>query len=220
VPPPQPPINPFDTMKSSGVQMVGEAGPLPPMCPTCKRPLDGTYVAGSPVQQARADDGYPIRPTGAVVPGPVSPSQWTRGPARPVSQSPIMVNSRRVMTEQESQSLQNTVYLMTVLQSSGVPAQREWAAMKLQGVDPTIQPYVVEALVTAAKSDNAPLVRAASIQSLGHMGAATPPVMALLEGAVQDRDPRVRDEAVQAMHVLSGKPASDIQTAGYETGKR
>jgi HEAT repeat protein len=126
-----------------------------------------------------------------------------------------MVPARRLMSDTEAHAMQNTVHLMTVLQASGVPAQREWAAAKLRVCDPQMHPYVVEALVTAARSDAAPMVRATAIQSLAQMKANTPPVLVTLESARQDRDPRVRDEAIQAVRLLTGDDATSVQPAVY-----
>jgi len=215
-PPPQPPINPYSTMASTSMVKFAPQDMLPPMCPACKRPLPQSVTGASTgVTQASGTCANCQPPAAGMIPTPVSPSSWTRGPAMPVSQSPVMVPARRLMSDTEAQAMQNTVHLMTVLQASGVPSQREWAAAKLRVCDPQMHPYVVEALVTAARSDAAPMVRATAIQSLAQMKANTPPVLVTLESARQDRDPRVRDEAIQAVRLLTGHDATSVQPAVY-----
>jgi hypothetical protein len=218
-PPPQPPINPYSTMQSVSMVKYAPQDTLPPMCPTCHRALPGAGTAsGNGVQQANAC--LTCQPNMPVAAGPVSPSLWTRGPAVPVSQSPVMVSARRLMTETEAQAMQNTVHLMTVLQSSGVPAQREWAATRLRVCDPQMHPYVVESLVTTAKTDGAAMVRAAAIQSLAQMKANAPHVVTMIEHATQDRDPRVRDEAIQAVKLLTGQDTTSVQPAVHSVEKK
>jgi HEAT repeat protein len=124
------------------------------------------------------------------------------------------------MSEQEIQALQNTIYLMNVLQTSGEPAQREWAAERLRVVDPQINSYVVEALKNTVRTDAAPLVRLAAIQSLAHMGANSPPVVAVIETATHDRDPRVRDGAQQALSVLAPNHMGETILTTAQTSKR
>jgi hypothetical protein len=227
-PPPQPPINPYSTMGSVAMAKYAPQDTLPPMCPACRRPLPtGTNGAAGAmptgVQQASACSSCQsgaCQPGLAMSPGPVSASGWTRGPSMPVSQSPVMVPARRLMSETDAQAMQNTVHLMTVLQSSGVPAQREWAAGRLRVCDAQMHPYVVESLVTAARTDGAPMVRAAAIASLAQMKANTPPVMVTLENARQDRDPRVRDEAIQAVRLLTGTDTTSVQPAAYKVERK
>jgi hypothetical protein len=217
--PPQPPINSFSTLQSNAMAKYAPQTPLPAVCPICRRPME-TGPSSLPVQQVNGPSAPGCPTCSLPVAGPVSGTRWTRGPAEPVSQSPVMVNVRRLVTEPEAQSMQNTVYLMTVLQASGVPTQREWAAQKLRGCDPQAQPYVVDALLTAAKTDGAAIVRAASIQSLAHMKVSTPPVLSLLEHAKTDVDPRVRDEAIQAVRYLTSGPGGAMQPGVIPASKR
>jgi hypothetical protein len=122
------------------------------------------------------------------------------------------------MNDQEIKALQNTIFLMSILQTSGEPSQREWAAERLRVVDPLSNSYVVEALKNSAKTDAAPLVRLAAIQSLAHMGANSAPVLTVIENATRDKDPRVREGAQQAMSTLAAGPGDPgIQTMSHST---
>jgi HEAT repeat protein len=131
-------------------------------------------------------------------------------------QMPIVSNG-----ELEQQAVQNTLYLIHVLNTGGQSAQREWAASRLRVVD-TRNPYagyVVDALANAAKSDTAPMVRASAVQSLAQMRATQPAALAAIQGAAQDPDPRVRDEAMQALQVLNSAGVPGVQPAAYYPGQ-
>lgn len=176
VPPPQPPIRPFNS------QMAPEYDPRDP-----------NRVIPAALRQSPNPYDYPPR-TGPVVAGPVSPTLWSRGPVVPTSHTEGMAMDNTPQGEM----LRNIVFIWTVLQSSGDAEQREWAARKLRAVDPAANPYVVDSLVNAAKTDPSAMVRAAAVQSLAEMGANRTTVQSVIDHAKQDRDPRVRDEAYQA----------------------
>ena len=61
---------------------------------------------------------------------------------------------------------------------------------------------MVQALVEAAKSDAAPIVRAACLRSLTHLNVRTLPVAAAAQALKTDPDPRVRTEAEEALQKL------------------
>jgi hypothetical protein len=201
VPPPQPVTHPFETLRSRAI-MKADAEPkaLSAVSPSQfhKNQMDAQAAPpGEPVA------GYvPRMPTCS--PGPVGVTGWTTGPFKPATEVPPAIEGvKRASFQQDPVTTENTVYLMTVLQTSGTPSQREWAASKLCVCDPRVTPYVTETLVTVAKSDPAALVRVACIQSLVKLQAKSSPVIDMLQHAKADRDPRVADEAEMALSVLS-----------------
>ncbi len=110
------------------------------------------------------------------------------------------------------------VQMMQMLSDSDYPSQREWAADQLAGLNWRTHPHAVQALVGAAKSDPAPMVRVSCVRSLMRMQANTMPVVSVVQGLKDDPDPRVRDavsEALVAFGVApSGGAGSPIQPAG------
>jgi len=194
LPPPQPPINRYDTQTA-----VHSRDPY--------HPLNAGMVAPPLVQGVQ---------------GPISPTAWTRGPLPPAPQSPVPPPHTAPRNPDELQAviLRNTLFLVSVLQSSGVPAQREWAAARLEVVDPAAHPFAVEALVTAAKTDPMPAVRARAIRTLSLMGAHTPSVLALFRQAARDADPRIREQAVEALQLFGVPINSGVVPAIHETRGR
>lgn len=187
VPPPQPPVRAFDSSKEVA---RGEPMPLGAMPHAgWGSPFGGGCIGGM---------GYGY--------GYGSPTQWG-GPQAPMASG--------FMPPQEVHAVQNTAFLMNVLQSSTQTAQRAWAASRLAVLDPARNPYVVEALRGAAKGDTAPMVRVAAIQALVQMKAESPVVLATLEQARSDRDPRVRDEAEQALIALAPDKGASVIQAGH-----
>jgi hypothetical protein len=213
VPPPQPVLRPYDTHESKAV-INKAAEPQAPI------PVPGTKQT-PPVVQAvnKAATGYqPRMPNCDPCTGPVATTGWT-GPFKPITDVPPAIEGvKRASYQQDPVSTENTVHLIQVLQSSGTPAQREWAASRLCTCDPRVAPYVIETLATVAKADSAALVRAACIKSLVKLQANNATVMDMLQQARSDRDPRVRDEADVALAVLvEAKPA--VQQAGQKSKK-
>jgi hypothetical protein len=96
---------------------------------------------------------------------------------------------------------------MATLRDSIYPSQREFAASRLASLDWRGHGDVVQALVTAARQDPAPLVRAACVRALARMQCNTPQVLSTLQGLKTDGDPRVLHEVEQALATMgpSGK---------------
>lgn len=222
VPPPQPVVRPFETRESKAVTSF-EMEPKAPMAPPSAAHMAQMPKTPAVIQAANRATGQPMPSYQTRAPvcdggvcGPVGTTGWTTGPLRPVTEVPPAIQGVvRASHEQDATSAQNTVYLMTVLQSSGTPAQREWAAKKLCVCDPRTTPYVVDALMTAAKGDSAALVRVACIQSLVKLQAKSAPVIGMLQKAKFDNDPRVADEAVVALTVLADDKGT-VQQAGVK----
>jgi hypothetical protein len=103
---------------------------------------------------------------------------------------------------------------LKALHDSPYPSQREVAAYNLTTLDWRSQPLVVQGLLTAAKEDPAPTVRAGCVTCLARMNVQTPAVVSVLNSLKTDGDPRVRQEAEQALVRLApGQAAASDQPA-------
>src|SRR5262249_209255 len=91
--------------------------------------------------------------------------------------------------------------LQAMLRDSLYPSQREWAADRLALHDWRMEPRVLDSLLTAAREDPAPMVRAGCGRSLGKMKANTGPGVA---GRGGRRDGGAREEVEQALAILLG----------------
>jgi hypothetical protein len=103
--------------------------------------------------------------------------------------------------------------LLATLKDSMYPSERETAVEKLSELNWRVQPLVVESLMKSAREDPAATVRAASIHALAHMKVDTPEAMTLVRSLKTDRDPRVRQEAEEALNTLGD---SGIQQASHK----
>jgi hypothetical protein len=191
--------------------------PLPPPQPSLNR-YDTIASMNSRDPYHPSNAGMIARPQVPPVSAEVSPTAWTRGPLPATPQSPVLPAQATPTNPDERAALilKNTMFLTSVLQSSGSPAQRDWAAARLEVVDPTAYPFAVEALVTAAKTDPVPAVRVRAIRTLGLMGASSPSVMNMLEQARKDADPRIREQAIQSSQLLGTPATSTVVPAVHE----
>ncbi len=99
---------------------------------------------------------------------------------------------------------------VAMLTQSDYPSQREWAADQLGDLDWRQNPITVQSLQNTARSDPAPLVRAACVRTLARMRANSAPVLATIHSLKNDPDPRVRDAVTEALAVLqAGTPGMD-----------
>ncbi len=89
--------------------------------------------------------------------------------------------------------------LMDLLHDSPYPAQRELAANYLAGCDWRTNPQIATALITSAKQDPAPTVRAGCISNLMRMNVANEAYKHVLAEMRTDADPRVREAIEQAI---------------------
>jgi hypothetical protein len=184
----------------------------------------GTVEAGmgpAPMQrvlQAPPQMMVPRNPYGMPVQG-VAPASYQGmvQPSQPVQQasySPMMEQRSSGMMESRGQepSGQAIQQMVIGLRESLYPSQREWAAESLATLDWRRQPVAVQALITAAKEDPAPTVRASCVRCLAKMHVNTVPVVSVIQGLKGDPDPRVRQEVGVALNALtpgqsSGTPA-------------
>jgi hypothetical protein len=93
-------------------------------------------------------------------------------------------------------------YALASLRTAVLPSERERAAEALARANWKADPQVLPALVTAAQSDPAPMVRATCLRALGQMKANTVPVVEAVKTCREDRDARVRQEAEKVLPVL------------------
>jgi hypothetical protein len=158
---------------------------------------DGKPMAAGPMMAPRMPSGMMPNPNMAVA--------YNQG--RP-AQLPVM----HEMNPQGA-SGQNIQQMLSTLRDSLYPSQREWAADSLAMTDWRTHPQVVQALVTAAKEDPAATVRAGCVRCLAKMNVNTVPVVTAVQALRTDTDPRVRQEAEQALSKLGASP-SMVQPAG------
>jgi hypothetical protein len=140
----------------------------------------------TPMQQPMAPTQYQ-QPMPGGFPAYIAPSPMLQAPAGQVNEA--------IYLQQ----------LTSVLRESPYPAQREWAATTLAAYDWRMHPEVVNLLIAAARQDPAPTVRAGCVYSLARMNANLEPVATTFETLRQDADPRVRQEAEQALVRFSSK---------------
>jgi hypothetical protein len=113
-----------------------------------------------------------------------------------------------------------TTGLLSTLQDSLYPSQREWAAEELARQDGQSQPQVVGGLVRAAREDPAGTVRAACVRALARMKVNSPAVLEAMQALKEDRDALVREEVNGALTALAapsvGRNDSGIQRVGAQ----
>jgi hypothetical protein len=147
--------------------------------------------------------GYPTNPAmvpAGYAPAPMAPAQ----PVRQASYQVAMANpSSMGAPVPPSGGAGQPSEAMATLRDSIYPSQREWAAGTLSALDWHSQPDAVHALVTAAREDPAPTVRAACVRALAKMHATSAPVLTALQGLKTDGDPRVLHEVEAALAELT-----------------
>jgi hypothetical protein len=166
-------------------------GPMPygPMSPPGYLP-----TPAAPVAQA-------IRPAGYVMPAPApAPAPAVAVANRPAGPVDGLLPHPASMATPEA---------VAMLHDSVYPSQREWAALKLATLEWRSNPDAVLALLTAAREDPAPSVRAACIHGLAQMRVNTLPVVNTIQGLKGDADPRVQRAVEEALATLApGAPAA------------
>jgi HEAT repeat protein len=96
--------------------------------------------------------------------------------------------------------------ILAQLKDSLYPSERELAADALSRQDWRAHPEVVQGLLTAAREDPAPTVRAGCVHALAQMHINTLPVISAVQALKADADPRVRAEVEQALPALGVAP--------------
>src|SRR5262249_37614364 len=95
--------------------------------------------------------------------------------------------------------------LLQMLRESDYPSQREWAADQLAASRWQGNPQVGSSLLTSAKEDPAPMVRAGCVRALARMRIKTGPAGTVLQQLQADADPRVRDAVADALATMGIK---------------
>jgi hypothetical protein len=196
---------------------VPEASPAPAK-PTGK--IKTTPLIKSPPSVPAPDpvpstkSAYPASPNNAFTqPSPDSPASPAYSPYPPMPMSQPVAPAPRT----SSLGGMSPTQLLSMLRDSVQPEQREWAADCLAACDGWTNPKVVEALTAAARGDQAPMVRAACVRSLGRMEVRTIPVVSVVQSSKADCDPRVRHEAELALAKLSGDASVAVPVSTYRT---
>jgi HEAT repeats len=193
-------------------------------------------LVANPMQPRQGMPAMPMQPMGPAaqgVPGVAYvPTQGSYAPANyfviPQAQSVNLYGSYGMPTPAMStsgyqQAVQpqtdpqnNVVLLLQMLRESDYPSQREWAAEQLTNQRWHNNPQVVSALMTAAKEDPAPMVRACCVRCLMKMQVQTLPAAAIMQQLQEDADPRVREavrEAMTAMGIAPTRQGQPVQPA-------
>jgi hypothetical protein len=226
--PPMPPMPPM--MANTGVpDAMGNAFTLA----GTRRPIPADFGGtpqesngfGDAVPQMQGGQGLPPRayqmgmpamPGMPGMPRPQMPNMMAMGANPLMSVPPTLVAPGGAVAAARSAGVPQ---LLTTLKDSLYPSQREWAAEQLSEMNWRMQPQVVNHLMTSAQADPAPTVRAACVHALAHMKVGTPEAAALVTNLKSDRDPRVRQEAEEALGTFGvpGNPPSDsgIQPASH-----
>jgi hypothetical protein len=156
--------------------------------------------------------GYPASYNGPQPPNPVAPPRPMMMPIQPVGFNPAgaaglnlaavnpAMDRRGLATAQQPAADESAKLgqLISVLQQSSFPAQREWAATNLSTFDHRLYPHLTQVLMQAARQDAAATVRAAAVYSLSRMNVQSEAVLGTLQALRGDADPRVRQEVEQA----------------------
>ncbi len=215
-----PPTDPMASAMAAGAYPQGSNGMGMPTGGAMPQ-FNAFYFPGMPAtaaQSAMAAYRPPTLPTSAAV-------AMANSAAQPMIPAPAWKPTMQLPQAQSAAipagaglELAPTPQLVALLRTSLYPSQREWAADCLSQQDCHKEPQAVQALVSAAKDDPAPSVRAGCVRALARLHINTPPVLAALKALRTDTDAAVRQEAEQALsaigtaaqqHVESGlQPAS------------
>jgi hypothetical protein len=221
LPPPGPmqPPQPFAPSRPDmGVpDAMGNAFTLP----GTRRPIPADF-GGTPQEPngfdpaVRGGQGSPPQAYGMpAMPRPPMPSMVAMGPRAPMMGNPLMnVPSTPVVPGSVVAAAHRAgvPQLLATLKDSLYPSERESAAEQLSELNWRVQPQVVESLMKSAHDDPAATVRAACVHALARMKANSAEVTTLVQSLKSDRDPRVRQEAEEALNALGG---SGIQQASH-----
>jgi hypothetical protein len=162
-------------------------GASPPQMPM---PGNGMFPQGP---MAMGYGRMPMPPMPMMPMGPTGPAMMPTGFHGPIRTAPTGPQAAAGQIDQQLATLKNALY----------PSHREMAVINLSDYSARYFPQVVRALVTAAKDDPAPTVRAACVSGLMKMQANSPEVVGVLSHLRNDGDPRVRQEVDQALAVLA-----------------
>src|SRR5262249_21478478 len=129
-----------------------------------------TSVAPLSLPARKAPEPTPARPVASDMSGSPYTNVKPASHQAAVAQLPVHAPSQSDVQQMLS-TLNNSLY----------PEERERAASQLGSVDWRAQPQVVQVLVTAARKDSAATVRASCVRSLAKMHVNTAPVLDTLQ---------------------------------------
>jgi hypothetical protein len=176
---PAPPASPSPPLASPPVPVPPPARASQPEVPAAViRPV--TYRAPTPAPAPPLAPAIPIRRD-------PRPPAMALAPACAPSQPPAM-GAPAPPPEQPSLEL-----LLSVLRNSVNQVEREQIVNILAAPTPRPDPCVVRALLQSARSDSAPLVRAASLRALVTLRVTDAVLLDLAARAQAERDPRIRE---------------------------
>jgi hypothetical protein len=197
---PYPGMNPYLMPYMVPPQMANGPGMMPPM--PAMTPLG--------MQRPIAQVNYPSNYQGPMPPSPMigsnmlpMPYPQPMQPTMPMPQAGNLAMDRPGSAP-AGQGAGSLTHMLGQLRDSISPAERELAALNLANQDCRSHPEIVQALVTAARQDPAATVRAGCVHSLAVQNVNTLPVLTALNALKIDPDPRVRQEADQALTRLTG----------------
>jgi hypothetical protein len=157
---------------------------------------------GDAIPQMVGGQGSPPRAYGNGMPGAPRPPMYN---GMPMGVNPLMSvpPSPAMPSMPVAAAPANGVpQMLSTLKDSLYPSEREWAAEQLSELNWRMQPQVVENLMKSAREDPAATVRVACVHALSHMKVNTNEAAELVQNLKDDRDPRVRQEAEEALTTL------------------
>ena len=177
-------------------------------CPNVLPPQPAIPVFNPQLSRSMMQSCKPCCPPSAQPQSPCSPQMMVR----------VMSGMENVYDIETAQMMKTQVFLLYTLKTSNSMANRQWAAEQLALLPPT--PYIADALVQAAQTDSAPLVRMASMRSLAQMRINTAKALAALQAGTTDADPRVREAAAESLrHVQTPATETAVQQTGFAAPK-
>lgn len=230
--PPRPPSAPYTSPSGPPRPMSPDTGVADSMgnaftLPGTRRPIPADF-GGTPQEPNGFDppmqmgQGSPPIAYGMGNPGtmrPPMPNMMAMGPRVPMGVNPLMnvpptpVAWQNAAPASAPAQPANVSQSLATLRESLYPSERETAAEQLSELNWRSQPLVVETLMKVAREDPAATVRAACIHALAHMKADSTAVVTLVRDLKSDRDPRVRQEAEEALNALG---ESDIRQTSHK----
>lgn len=145
------------------------------------------------------------------------PSCQPQSPCSPQMMTRVITGMENVYDVETAQTMKTQVFLLYTLKTSHLMANRQWAAEQLAMLP--ANPYIADALVQAAMSDTAPLVRMAALRSLAQMRIHSAQALSAMQAGLADADPRVRDVAADSLAKLRSNSTSEVQQTSYTQGK-
>lgn len=182
----------------------GMGGPMPMMPPAAMMQMQQAAMQQAMMQQAMMQQA-------AMQQAAMQQGMMPQGCPMPMGQAPVMQTgyyppAMPVQTYQPAVDPAAAQNLVQTLRESIYPSQREFAAESLSHIDWRTHPQVFDALLSAAREDPAPTVRACCVRCLAGMNVNSTLVTMTLQGLRNDADPRVRTEVEQALAKMAPAP--------------